>query len=103
MNRLRIGKMSHYFTHCYISSQVGTQKPTSAFFDYCLNVLREIEFPSLMPKECMIIGDSISSDISGGRDYGMRTCFYQKDATPACDHSGADYIVSRLLDIKKIL
>ena len=51
----------------------------------------------------MIIGDSISSDISGGRDYGMHTCLYKKDATPESDHSVADYVVSSLADIKKIL
>ena len=103
MNRLQVGKMRDYFTHFFVSSQVGSQKPSRAFFDYCFNVLRETEFPSLMPEECMIIGDSISSDISGGRDYGMHTCLYKKDATPESDHSVADYVVSSLADIKKIL
>ena len=103
MNRLQVGKMRDYFTHFFVSSQVGAQKPSRAFFDYCFNVLRETEFPSLMPEECMIIGDSISSDISGGRDYGMHTCLYKKDATPESDHSVADYVVSSLADIKKIL
>jgi len=37
------------------------------------------------------------------RDYGMHTCLYKKDATPESDHSVADYVVSSLADIKKIL
>ena len=36
MNRLRIGKMRDCFTHCFISSQIGAQKPSRQFFDYCL-------------------------------------------------------------------
>lgn len=103
MNRLQTGKMSSYFSYCFISSRVGAQKPNRAFFDYCFNVLREAEFPGLMPEEVMIIGDSISSDISGGRDYGMRTCLYQKEAMPECGNSGADYVVNSLTDIKNIL
>ena len=103
MNRLRIGKMRDYFSHCFISSLIGAQKPSRAFFDHCFHALREAEFPRLMPEEAMMIGDSISSDISGGRDYGMRTCLYRKGTTPERDVSGADYVVSSLAEIKNIL
>ena len=103
MNRLRLGKMKEYFTHCFISSQIGAQKPDRQFFDYCFKFLRENGFPALIPEETMIIGDSVSSDISGGRAYGMRTCLYQKDAAPESGRSGADYVIRYLPDIKNIL
>ena len=67
-----------YFKHCFVSSQIGAQKPSRKFFDHCFSVLRENDLPGLLPEEVIIIGDSISSDISGGLDYGMRTCLYQK-------------------------
>ena len=51
----------------------------------------------------MIIGDSISSDISGGRDYGMHTCLYQKSETPERGDHGAEYVVGSLAEIKNIL
>lgn len=103
MNRLQVGKMRDYFSYCFISSQVGAQKPSRQFFDYCFKALREAEFPELVPEEVMIIGDSISSDISGGSDYGMSTCLYQKQAISECGDSGADYVVSSLVEIKNIL
>lgn len=103
MNRLRVGKMDHYFSYFFISSQIGAQKPGKAFFDYCFNVLRGSAFPGLTPEEAMIIGDSVSSDISGGSDYGLRTCLYQKNPVPSFDTSGADYVVSSLAEIKNIL
>ena len=103
MNRLQAGKMRDYFSHCFISSQVGAQKPSRQFFDYCFHVLREAGYPALVPEEAMIIGDSVSSDISGGRDYGIRTCLYQKEAAPENKDSGADYVVSSLAEIKNIL
>ena len=94
---------SDYFSYCFISSKIGAQKPSRQFFDYCFKVLREAEFPELVPEEVMIIGDSISSDISGGSDYGMSTCLYQKQAISECGDSGADYVVSSLVEIKNIL
>lgn len=103
LNRLRIGKMSDYFTYCFISSQIGAQKPSKQFFDYCFNALRETEYPDLAPVEVIIIGDSISSDISGGIDYGMHTCLYQKNEIPDRNDPKADHVVSSLVEIKNIL
>ena len=103
VNRLRVGKMSEYFTHYFISSQIGAQKPSKPFFDSCFNVLRQAEFPDLTPEEAMIIGDSVSSDISGGVAYGIHTCLYQKNMMPDWERSGAEYAVSSLSEIKKIL
>ena len=95
--------MIQYFTHCFISSQVGAQKPSREFFDRCFSILRDAEFSELAPEEVIIIGDSISSDISVGIDYGMRTCLYQKNAMHARSNTGADYVVNSLSEIKTIL
>ena len=103
MNRLKAGKMENYFSYFFISSQIGAQKPGRQFFDYCFNILRKEKYPGLIPGEMMIIGDSISSDISGGKNYGMLTCLYLKNSSPDYDNSGADYAVSSLAEIKNIL
>lgn len=103
INRLKIGKMDEYFTCCFISSKIGAQKPSREFFDHCISVLRDTEYPDLVPEEVIVIGDSISSDISGGRDYGMHTCLYQKSGALERDDSGAEYVIRNLAEIKNIL
>ena len=103
MNRLRLGNMSEYFSYFFISSQIGAQKPGRQFFDRCFSILREAEFSDLTPEEVIIIGDSVSSDISGGIDYGMHTCLYQKNAMSEPVDSGADHVVNSLSEIKDIL
>ncbi len=103
INRLRIAKMHDYFAHFFISSRIGAQKPNRAFFDYCFRELRTSGFPELLPEETMIIGDSISSDISGGNAYGMHTCLYQKHTVPDADISGADHVAASLNEIERIL
>ena len=103
MNRLRAGGMSDYFNYFFISSQIGAQKPSRQFFDCCFSILRETEFPELTPEEAIIIGDSVSSDISGGINYGMHTCLYQKNMMSEQSKSKADHVVSSLSEIKNIL
>ncbi len=103
INRLRVGKMYDYFAHFFISSQIGAPKPSRVFFDYCFKELRASEFPELSPKETVIIGDSISSDISGGIEYGMHTCLYQKNPVPDVDLFKVDYVVASLAEIERIL
>ena len=83
--------------------QIGAQKPSRQFFDRCFSILRESEFPDLTPEEVIIIGDSVSSDISGGIEYGMHTCLYQKNAMSEPVDSGAEHVVSSLSEIKNIL
>ncbi len=102
-NRLKIGGIDTYFSHFFISSAIGAGKPDKAYFDYCFAELRDNGNEGLMPEETIIIGDSLTSDIAGGRNYGMKTCFYTKGKKCESDHKLADYIVSDLSDIMQIL
>lgn len=103
LNRLRVGGMFDYFTHFFISEKIGAPKPGREFFDACFRTLRESGYPALMPGETMIIGDSISSDIAGGKAYGIRTCLYHPADRPAIDTEDADFVISGLHEIKLIL
>ncbi len=54
----------------FISSAVGAQKPSKAFFD----AVREKT--GYIPGETMIIGDSLTSDMQGGNNAGLVCCWY---------------------------
>lgn len=103
MNRLKVGGIDTFFSHAFISSTIGAKKPDKAFFDYCFRELRKAGCENLMPEETIIIGDSVTSDIAGGRNYGMKTCLYTKGQKSDMTCEKADYIVSDLSDIMKIL
>lgn len=102
-NRLKVGGIDAYFSHIFVSSAIGAGKPDKAFFDYCFAELKENGNEGLMPEETIIIGDSLTSDIAGGRNYGMKTCYYTKGKISESDYRWADYIVTDLSDIMKIL
>lgn len=55
----------------FISELVGFEKPNIKFFE---KVILEVGIKDL--KEALIIGDSLTSDIQGGHNIGIDTCWY---------------------------
>jgi len=62
------GVVSGYF----ISDEVGHIKPEKAFFESVLSAL------GAKPEECLMVGDSISSDIIGAKAAGISACWFNR-------------------------
>ena len=60
-----------FITELIISEEVGAAKPHPAFFDAAF--ARTGNPPK---SDVLIIGDSLTSDMQGGVDYGIDTCWY---------------------------
>ncbi len=71
--RLATSPITKYFGKIFISEEMGVTKPDAAFFDA---VIREI--PEKDKSRICIIGDSMSSDIQGGINAGIDTCFFNR-------------------------
>ena len=69
--RLSLVSIPKYFKKIFISEEVGYQKPDIRFFDH---VFKELNIKS--KDEVVIFGDSLSSDIQGGINYGIDTIWY---------------------------
>ena len=66
-----------FFRHLVISEEVGAAKPDPEIFD---EAFRRMGRP---PKsQVLMIGDSLSSDIQGGADYGLDTCWFNPRGAP---------------------
>ena len=98
VRRLDSAGMLGYFDHLFISERVGAVKPSAAFFDVCFR-----ELAPLRPEEVMMIGDSLTADIRGAADYGMRTCWFDIHRTAAVPRPGPDHIVERLEEVCRVL
>ncbi len=73
VQRPRIAKVGigQYFDKIIVSDEIGSAKPHADFFHY---TFQQIGHP---PKsEVLVIGDSLNSDIKGGQNYGLTTCWY---------------------------
>ena len=95
--------MLPYFSDLFISEEIGSSKPSESFFDACIDRLNQKLEQKIEPCEIMIIGDSLSSDMSGGIKCGIKTCLYNPDKKSIPSEMNIDYQVTSLTEIKSIL
>ncbi|MCH5273311.1 MAG: YjjG family noncanonical pyrimidine nucleotidase [Lachnospiraceae bacterium] len=69
--RLKKAGIDGYFKALFISEEIGYQKPRKEFFDAVFSVLG-----GEARERTLIIGDSLTSDILGGNNAGIATCWY---------------------------
>jgi 2-haloacid dehalogenase len=70
-NRLHASGLFPYFQNIFISEETGYQKPQIEFFQYVFDRIPEFD-----SSKALIIGDSLSSDIQGGINANIDTCWY---------------------------
>ena len=70
--RLRDSGLEIYMKDIFISGELGVQKPRKEYFDACIQRMKDPVGRDSM----LIIGDTLSSDILGGLQAGIDTCWY---------------------------
>ena len=82
----------------FLSEQLGVEKPNAGFF--------EKVFSSICPddlSEVMIVGDSLTSDIQGGINAGIRTCWYDPGKKPVPENYRIDHVIYDLHELQDLL
>lgn len=69
--RLAASDLRPYITDAFISEDAGASKPSVAYFDYVFS-----RIPGITRENCLLIGDSPSSDLQGANNYGIPCCWY---------------------------
>lgn len=70
-SRLNSSKIKKFFKDIFISEKIGFVKPHKEFFNKCFEQISDFK-----KEEAIIIGDSLSSDIKGGNNAGIKTCWF---------------------------
>ena len=82
----------------FLSEEIGFEKPSIAFFDKVFERLGPVDRQQLL-----IVGDSLTSDIKGGNNAGILTCWYNPKKAAASSDYHIDYQISDLHEIYQIL
>ena len=82
----------------FISELVGFEKPNVKFFE---KVISEAGIKDL--KEALIIGDSLTSDIQGGHNIGIDTCWYNPKNEENETLLKPTYIITNLHELENII
>lgn len=68
--RLKSAGIIPYFQEIFVSEEMGYNKPDPAYFDACF-----ARIPGFRKERAMMVGDSLTSDILGGIQAGIATCW----------------------------
>lgn len=98
MSRLNSAGIGRYFQEIFISQEMGVDKPDKVFFDRCF-----ARIPGFDKQKAMIVGDSLTSDILGGRNSGITTCWVNPKQKPARKDIPADYQIKALSELEQLL
>ena len=97
-SRLKSAQLEKYFEKIFISQDIGFNKPAKEFFDGCF-----AQIPDFDPKRAIIVGDSLSSDILGGQNAGIATCWVNADGSECTLACKPDYQIQALSELEALL
>lgn len=96
--RMTSANLYRFFEKVFVSQEIGHNKPSKAYFDACF-----VQIPGFDPAKAMIVGDSLTSDIAGGINAGIRTCWVNPQHLPCPDHIHPDHEIEYLSQLEALL
>ena len=95
--RMTSANLYRFFEKVFVSQEIGHNKPSKAYFDACF-----AQIPGFDPERAIMVGDSLSSDIRGGINAGIKTVW----VNPEHKNSGEtrpDYEIEYLSQLEALL
>ena len=96
--RIESADIAQFFQGIFISQEIGVNKPDVEYFNRCF-----ARIPGFDKEKAMIVGDSLSSDILGGKQAGIRTCWVNPKGKTAPAHLHPDYEIKTISDLESLL
>jgi 2-haloacid dehalogenase len=96
--RIESAGLAPYFEEIFISQDVGINKPAKGYFDYCFAHIKGFD-----PARTLMVGDSLSSDIAGGQNAGIATCWINPSGKVCGLKQKPDYEIQALSQLEGLL
>ncbi len=96
-SRLTSAGLYPWFEDVFVSQEVGYNKPAREFFEEAF-----ARIPGFDPEKAIMVGDSLTSDIRGGLNAGLRTCWVNPEGKdPGQIHP--DHQISSITELEALL
>ena len=104
VKRLKIAGMDRYMDHVFVSEKLGVSKPFAGFYERAFEEIAK-GLPVPNPADCLMVGDSLTSDVAGGKNFGMKTCLYHKngESEEKIDAVRPDYVIEKMTDLVDVV
>lgn len=96
--KLKNSKLDKEFDHIFISEVVGIEKPNVGFFDAVF-----AEIGEYAKDEVLIVGDSLTSDIQGGVNAGIKTCWFNPKGVANTSTLTPDFVITDVAEVLEIV
>ena len=96
--RIKKSKFDSLMDYIFISDEIKADKPSMEFFNYVFDKIKCDD-----KSEVLIVGDSLTSDIKGGNNAGILTCWYNRKGEIAPSDYKIDYNIKNLDEIYNVL
>lgn len=97
-SRISRTPLKDYFQELIISDEIKISKPDPRIFDYALDKLEYKDRTKVL-----MIGDSLTSDMQGGVNAGIDTCWYNPNHLENKSGLNLTYEIHSLKELKEIL
>lgn len=97
-NKLELSGIAELMDGIFISEELGATKPERAFFERVLERLPRVE-----RSRVLIVGDSLTSDMQGGNNAGLATCWYNNRAEKRSTGIRIDHEIRKLREVLSIV
>ena len=96
--RLDNTEFNKYFDLVVVSETVGAAKPSSQIFEVAFAQMGNID-----RRAVLMVGDTLSSDVQGGINVGIDTCWFNPTQQPNQTTIQPTYEIASILDLVKIV
>ncbi len=96
INKLEKAKLKSYISGLICSEEIGFSKPMPEFFDALYNTTQNKD-----KSRMLLIGDSLTTDILGGMNNGIDTCWFNPNNNELPKEYYPTMTINKLLQLKK--
>ena len=96
--RMTSADLYPYFEESFVSQELGHNKPSKEYFEAAF-----ARIPGFRKEECLMVGDSLTSDILGGKNAGLRTVWVNPHRKTAPEYLKPDYEIECLAELPALL
>ena len=96
--RMTSANLYRFFEQSFVSQELGHNKPSKAYFDAAF-----ARIPGFDPEKCLMVGDSLTSDILGGINAGIRTVWVNPTHAPGRPDIVPDFEIEALSQLEALL
>ena len=96
--RMTSANLYRFFEKVFVSQEIGHNKPSKDYFSGCF-----AQIDGFDKTKAIIVGDSLTSDILGGNNAGIATCWVNPTHAPRKAGIRVDYEIEALAQLPALL